>query len=170
MRLDQLTLNAPPFPEKGRDNVQEAIPSAQQLSHGVVGLAISLCLFGPAVASDVSIIATVDKTTVDMGRPITLTVTITGDARQLKEPKLDLPQAFNIIATGQSSNLSLRGKAVERSVSFTYVLVANEAGTFQLGPFRIEREGEPLLTYPIEIVVHKPALPPGLKPQGGYSL
>lgn len=124
----------------------------------------------PAWAQGVRISAQVDKTTVDVGAQLTLTITIEGDFAQANLKPLELPKVFQVVAQSRASNLSVEAGGVKRSVSLVYVLLPQETGTFKLGPFKIVHRGEPLLTDPIEITVNKPVLPPHLSPQPRYIL
>ena len=120
-----------------------------------------------AFAQDLTFSAKVDKTTVDLGDPISLTITLSGDLSGIQLPALQLPEGFVVAGRSQSTNFSIRAGAMERSMSLLYVLIPQRAGTFQLGPFRIEHQHRNVQTDPIEITVKKPALPPSLKtPQG----
>ena len=114
--------------------------------------------------------ARVDKTGVDVGSTLTLTITIEGDFTKAELEPFEFPKAFAVVAQSRASNVSLRVGDVKRSVSLVYVLLAQEPGTFQLGPFQLIHQGKPILTDPIEIVVTKPNLPPQLKETPRYTL
>ena len=113
-----------------------------------------------ASAQELTFSAKVDKTTVDLGDPVTLTLTLSGDIAGIELPQIQLPEGWTVAARSQSTNFSLRAGAAERSMSLAYVLIPQQAGTFQLGPFKISRHKEKFQTEPIEITVKKPALPP----------
>jgi len=138
---------------------------------GVVGLGVTVWLLATAaLAEEVHVSAQVDKTTVELGTSVTLTITIEGDFAKAKLEPVAFPKVFAVVAQSQASNVSLRVGALKRSVSLVYVLVPQEAGTFQLGPFHILHEGKALLTDPIEVVVTKPTLPPRLEETPRYTL
>ena len=134
--------------------------------------ALTLILCAPAWASDVSLTASLDRPQAEIGQPVTLALSLSGDLTVLKGlPKAKLPDSFQIVAQSQSSNVSIRGGAVERSISFYYVLLAREAGTFTLGPFEVERkQGKPLTADPVKVVVRKPVVPPGSQPSERFIL
>ncbi|MBI3330737.1 MAG: BatD family protein [Candidatus Omnitrophica bacterium] len=128
-----------------------------------------LATFGVAAlafAQDLAFSAKVDKTRVDVGGSIQLTLTLSGDIAGVKLPAVEPPDGFSIAARSQATNFSLRAGAMERSLSLSYVLVAQRAGTFKLGPFTITHDGKTFETEPIEVTVDKPALPPRFQPQG----
>lgn len=125
-----------------------------------------------AWAQAASVTATLDKKTVDVGQPVTLTVVASGDLTTLKGlPTVTLPEPFQVVAQSQSSNFSIRGRLVEQTVSFYYVLVSREPGTFTLGPFSLQQKaGEPLTTGSLELTVRKPVVPPGSEPAEQFLL
>jgi uncharacterized protein (DUF58 family) len=150
MRLDRLTINA-----------QEALRQAR-----VLALAFLIC--GAASAAEapqeLSVSVKVDKTTIDAGTPLTLTLSFTGDLADATVPTPTFPEGFQVAAQSQATNVSVRMGAMERSISLVYVLVPTRAGTFQLGPFAVEQKDRKMETQPIEITVRKSPLPPTLKP------
>ena len=134
----------------------------------VIGLAF-LGLLAPALAArDLTFSAKVDKTTVDAGEPVTLTLILAGDLEGAKLSELQLPEGFVVAAQSQSTNFSIRAGATERSTNLVYVLVPQQPGTFQLGPFTITQQKKEFQTQAIELTVKKPVLPPPAKhrPQG----
>ena len=121
-----------------------------------------------AFAQDLTFSATVDKTTVTLSEPVTLTLTLTGDLGGVDLSELQLPEGFVIAARSQSTNFSISAGATERSMNLIYVLVPQQAGTFQLGPFAIRQHKKEFHTEAIEITVKQSSLPPPsrLRPQG----
>lgn len=121
---------------------------------------VLLALAAPVWAQDLAFSASVDKTTVDAGSPVTLTLTLSGDITGIELPKIELPEGFSVAAQSQSTNFSLRAGAAQRAVSLAYVLIPREAGTFRLGPFKLTHQQKEFQTEPIEITITKPVLPP----------
>jgi len=163
MRLDTLTVNT-------QDALQQAQSLAQRHNHHVGRLvvlcAVVLGVSASAWAQDFTFSAKADKTSVKIGDPIELTITLGGDLTGIKIPTFDFPKEFVVAARSQETNFSLRGRGVERSMSLLFVLVPQHAGTYQLGPFAIERNGTVVKTEPIPVAVEKSALPPRFQPQG----
>jgi hypothetical protein len=118
----------------------------------------------------VRISAQVDRTTVEVGGQLTLTITIEGDVQKIGFEPFEFPKAFRVAAQSRATNLSMELGRITRSISLIYALVALEPGTFQLGPFELIHRGETLSTEPLEIVVTKPVLPPTLKPSDRFVL
>ena len=118
---------------------------------------------GDADVQGLRLSAQVDKTTVEVGSQLTLTLTIEGEFAKAELQPFEFPKALPVVAQSRSTNLSIQLGRVQRSVSLVYVLLAKEPGTFQLGPFQVTYQGKPILTDPIQIVVSKPVLPPHLE-------
>lgn len=117
-----------------------------------------------AEKQELAVSAKVDKTAVDVGTPITLTLTLSGDLSGVQLPTPKFPDDFQVAAQSQATNISMQGGAVERSMSLVFVLMPTRDGTYQLGPFTVTRQNQNVETVPIEITVKKPVLPPTLKP------
>ena len=124
------------------------------------------CSVGTVRAEEIGVSAKIDKTTTDVLNPVTLTITLSGDLEGLKLPTPTLPQEFAVAGQSQSTNFSMQAGVVERSMSLSFVLIPQKAGTFKLGPFTVEHHKKEFQTVPIEITVKKSALPPKLQPQG----
>ncbi len=132
-------------------------------------------VWGPARAGhadDLTFTARVDKTTVELGTPIQLTLTLDGDLESVQQlPTVTLPEGFEVAAHQQTSSVVVKQGAAHQSVTLIYQLVPQRAGTFALGPFTLQRKGGAIPTQAIQITVEKPALPPSLGSSGPrYSL
>ncbi|MBI3320824.1 MAG: BatD family protein [Candidatus Omnitrophica bacterium] len=122
----------------------------------------------PAWAQELKISAKVDKTTVNIGEPVTLIITLSGDLSGLTMAPPQLPDGLAVAARSQSTDFAIHAGMMERSTSLIYVLIPQQAGVFHLGPFKAVRDRAEFQTAPIEITAKKPTLPPSLKPpQGG---
>ena len=157
------------------------LPSKRRLA-SLWALLLGLALYGPAQAPvcaegrdadqqpSITISAQVDKTAVEVGDRVTLTITVDGELTNVNMQDFNLSDGLRIVAQSRASNVSVGGGEVKRSVSLTYVLLAQEPGTFQLGPFKLVHQGQSVLTEPIEIVVKKPVVPPTQKDTQRYTL
>ena len=112
----------------------------------------------------------VDRTTVNVGEPLALTITVEGTIQQVELKPVEFPNAFRVIAQSRSTHLSMESGQVKRSISLVYALLALEPGHFTLGPFEAQRRGQSLLSDPLEITVNKPTLPPTLSPSERFML
>lgn len=125
----------------------------------------------PAAATQaVKISAQVDKTTVNLGTQVTLTITVEGDLDHVNLKTWEFPKALPVVAQSRASNVSIGQGEVTRSVSLTFILVPQEAGTFQLGPFEATHLDTDVKTQPIEITVKKPVVPPSAPATQRYIL
>ena len=120
-----------------------------------------------AVAQDTSFSAAIDKTAVNAGEPVALTLTLSGDIGGIEVPVFEFPEGFTVASRSQSSNFSIRLGTIDRSLTLAYLLIPQQAGTFQLGPFQITHKGQTFSTEPLTVTVEKPAIPPHLGPEGG---
>ena len=138
-------------------------------------LAIFLCgaagLLGsiPAArAEDLAFSAQVDQTTVAVGAPLTLTLTMSGDLAGVNIPAFEFPDGLAVAARSQATNVIVKAGAAQRSTSLQYLLVAGRPGTYRLGPFAIVRQGQEIKTDPIDLTVEPPAAaPPPQRPAKG---
>lgn len=65
---------------------------------------------GPADAGALAFTASVDRTTVAINQPLTLTITLSGELPRLDAPPdFDMPQPFVVAARSQSTNVSIGG-------------------------------------------------------------
>ena len=80
---------------------------------------------------------------------------------------LEFPEGFTVASRSQSSSFSIRLGTIDRSLTLVYLLIPQQAGTFQLGPFQITHKGQTFSTEPLTVTVEKPAIPPHLGPEGG---
>ena len=143
--------------------------ASRSTAHRLIRWVLWLVTFGIAAlawAGDLSFSAKVDKTSVELGQPINLTIILSGDLTGVELPPLEFPEGFSIAARSQSTNFSIRSGAMERSMSLIYVLVPQRLGTFQLGPFRLQHGQQELKTEPIDITVKKAPVPSPSQPQG----
>jgi hypothetical protein len=132
-----------------------------------------LMLIGSAVylrCQDVTFRATVDRNSVRIGEPVTLTVSVSGNAARIPKPELPEMTGFDIQSQGSSRNFSFVNGKMQTSVSYSYVLVPRRIGKFTIGACEITLGGKTLRTAPIEIEVVGSEKPGKKKPTpGGHS-
>jgi len=104
-------------------------------------------------ADDISISANVDRQEIAIDEQLTLSITIAGSVSNI--PNLEIPQldGFTSYSSGRSQNISIINGRVTSSVSFTYMLVPNDAGDYTLGPFTINYKGKTYSAGPIDVKV-----------------
>ena len=131
-----------------------------RLALAALAAAVPALLPSPAFAEGVKISAQVDKTTVNIGTQVTLTITVEGDLDHVNLKEWKFPDALPVVAQSRASNVTIGQGQVTKSVSLTFVLVPQEPGTYQLGPFEASHEQTDVKTQPIELTVKKPVVPP----------
>lgn len=106
-----------------------------------------------AVAATIQFEASVDRTRASQSEPIRLTLRITSD-KQLSQvtPAFDLKD-FHVEGPATSTRMDMRNTNITFTRELTYALYAKQAGTFTLGPFQLEMDGEHYQTKPITIEI-----------------
>ena len=137
----------------------------------VLAVALGLCAAeAPPVKPDITISAATDKTAADVGDPITLTLTLAGNLHSVEPPQLSFPPALHVASQMQSTNIAIKSGVMEKSLSYAFVLIATEPGTYQLGPFRVTKDTQTYATDPITITIKKSAVPKNLEPTERLSI
>jgi hypothetical protein len=116
---------------------------------------------GPARAAEFR--AEVDRMSVSVGGQIVLRLTVAGAGQASPRIRIAPPNGFESYSLGTSQNISIRNGQVETSVTESFVLVAKKEGSFRLGPFEINLNGEVLRTHAIIVQV----VAGGTQPQEG---
>jgi hypothetical protein len=121
-------------------------------------------------ADDISISADVDRQEIAMDEQVTLTITVSGSVSNIPQPSIPSLDGFTAYSSGRSQNISIINGQVNSSVTFTYILVPNEAGDYTLGPFTINYKGQAYSAGPINIkvlprAVKQPTVPSYTYPQ-----
>ena len=116
------------------------------------------------------ITARVDRTSVEVGQVLTLTIVVDGAVDRVQFSPIEFPKAFEVVAQNRASNMSIQGGVLSRSMSLIIVLGAVEVGTFTLGPFTVTQGNDTAKTDPIEVIVKKPIVPPGSEETPRYNL
>ena len=136
---------------------RERPPPERWRAAALLGLAVGIS--ATAWAQELTFTAKVDKTTVEFGEPITLTLTLSGDLSDVTLAPLQLPEGVVVVGRSQSTHFTLHDGVAERSMSFTYLLAPQRTGMVPLGPFTVRRRKSVYQTDPIEITVKKKSAP-----------
>jgi hypothetical protein len=115
-----------------------------------------VCLLPVAAACEsLSISASVDKNTAQVGEQINLQIVVAGDTSNVPEPSLPPLSNFTVYSSGRSQSVSIVNGKVSSSVTFNYAIVPNAEGKQTIGSARIVSGGKEYRTQPIEINVTK---------------
>lgn len=107
---------------------------------------------GLLAAEDVRFEATVNRTQVELGAVIMLTLTVEGDV-QPRPVELPPMEGFESRYVGPSSHISIHGTEILRRHSFMYNLYPQKTGTLTIPPVTTVLGGQTYRTEPIEIEV-----------------
>jgi len=109
---------------------------------------ILLCLLfasvlsaGAVFAGEIKFEAFVDRDVVSLGQSIQLSLRLNG-SRDLPAPALPDIDGFSSRYVGPSTSMSIVNGRMSSSITHIYRLVPLKTGTFSLGPFQIEYEGD----------------------------
>ncbi|MEO0004818.1 MAG: BatD family protein [candidate division WOR-3 bacterium] len=131
-------------------------------------LLILSVIWGVLFGAEINFSASVDRTTVGLGEPFQLTVTVEG-ANIARVPRPQLPEldGFDNLGSSQSQSTSIaiiNGRVQQQTaISFVYTLVPKRLGELTIGSCRIVYNNTEYTTEPIKIQVVKSA--PGQKPR-----
>lgn len=107
----------------------------------------------PLRGEEVTFKATVDRTRIEMGEVMTLTVTVSSGSAKVPKPSLPPMNDFSIVSRGSSRSFSFVNGKMRTSVSYTYALTPKGKGTFTIGACEIVLKGKTYRTAPIEVTV-----------------
>jgi hypothetical protein len=129
----------------------------------VAGIMVALAMFccGP-VAGAATVTATIDRSTIAAGESVTLSISFQG--ANVAQPNLPPLPTFQLAGTG--SAFSFDGTRGVAQQTFTYQLIATQAGDFVIPAFQLKVGAETLTTQPIQIKV----VPPGTAAAPGATM
>lgn len=121
---------------------------------------VLICLMLPGVvqrvvAQDVNVEATVSETSIFSGERVALTIEITGDFNNVSRPNLPDFQGLRLLSNIPSTSRSfsfINGKT-SASYSYSYSLLAQNAGKYEISSISIEIDGTEYRTAPISVTV-----------------
>ncbi|MEO0069100.1 MAG: BatD family protein [candidate division WOR-3 bacterium] len=117
---------------------------------------------GLAFGAEINFSASVDRTTVGLGEPLQLTVTVEGaNIGRVPKPQLPVLNDFDNLGSSQSQSTSIsiiNGRVQQQTaISFVYTLVPKRLGELTIGSCRIVYNNTEYTTEPIKIQVVKSA-------------
>jgi len=115
---------------------------------------VGLLVAGAAAESGAfEVRAWVDKTEATLEDHIFLTVSISGQRRLPSDPILPPLPDFSVTKGGSSSQTRIVNGSIHTSVEATYLLAPRRAGSFTIGPVRIEKKGRTYQSQPISVKI-----------------
>ncbi|MDR3049662.1 MAG: BatD family protein [Elusimicrobiota bacterium] len=103
-------------------------------------------------ADDITISASVNKTSLPLNDSLIYSVTISGNISNFPEPQIKLSD-FNVYGTGRSQSMSVINGKVSGSVVFNYTIVPKAIGKWTIAPASIKYKNQTYTTEPITVEV-----------------
>ena len=117
---------------------------------GFVGVALAAT---PPPGASLVVSSQVDKTRLAEDEPLTFSITIAGPIKTAPRVNIASLEGFQVLSTGQSQQVNVRGGAMQLAVTLHYLLLPAAPGRHRLGPVTVEYEGRRYETSPIEVEV-----------------
>lgn len=109
---------------------------------------------GSAASAAVQVGAELDRDDVAVGEQGVLTVTVNGEARDVRQPILPEIDGLEIYGGGQSQRFSFINGQVSAVHSFTFYLRPLKEGTFHIDPIVVEVDGRKTPVRAVDLQVH----------------
>ena len=93
-----------------------------------------------ALAKDINFEATINRNKVGLGQSLQLDLTFDG-AQNIPVPELSAVEGFQVRYLGPSTRMSIINGQTSSSVTYVYTLLPTKIGTFKIGPFSFEFNG-----------------------------
>jgi hypothetical protein len=105
------------------------------------------------IAQNISFTASVNNTTVAAGEQFQLTFSVNGNGTKFQAPTF---RDFSVLmGPSQSMSTQIINGSFSQSISYTYVLIAQKEGAFEIGPASIEVDGKKYQSNSLKITVVK---------------
>lgn len=110
--------------------------------------------------SEITVSSAVDKVRLTVDEPLMFSVTIAGPITSTPRVSITSLEGFQVISTGQSQQVHLRGGQMQLAITLQYLLAPTTVGSQTLGPVVVEHEGHRYQTAPLTVEVLPGAAPP----------
>ncbi len=117
-----------------------------------------LLIIATGSAYGLSITAQVDKTEATLADQIFLTLAVEGSQRGAKPQLPDLP-AFEVIPRGSTTRMQILNGRITSGVDYTYILIPQKAGTFEIGPATVSEGGSAATSNVVTLTITGEASP-----------
>ncbi len=115
-------------------------------------LMVMVLIIEAGSAYGLSLTARVDKTEATLADQIFLTLAVEGSQRSAKPQLPDLP-AFEVIPRGSTTRMQIINGQVSSGVDYTYILIPQKTGTFEIGPATVRDGGNAIASNVITLTV-----------------
>ena len=128
----------------------------------LVAFLAAITLITATAGAEITVSAFVNRTTVSVDQPVTLTIEVEGTMRSVPEPVLPpLDNDWSVRSSGTSSNMSWVNGQVSVSKSWNYTLLPRRIGTLRIGAAEVEFGDSIYRTDPIDVEVVQGTSRPG---------
>ena len=124
-------------------------------------LLLSLNLSNICFGENVSVTATVDKNSLTLEDTLQLSIIIKG-SKNTPPPELPPLPDFKVVSSGTSSSTQYINTQRSVSITYNYRLIPMNTGSIDIGPARVNINGNTYSTKPITVEVQKPSRTPAL--------
>ncbi len=107
-------------------------------------------------AFGLSVTSSVDITEIELGDPITLSISVSGDGASAPDPILPNLSDFEVYSSGKNTSISIINGRFSSTLEITYVLVPKKIGTLTIGSVKVKEKQNKASSSPIRIEVKKP--------------
>ncbi|MDD5561640.1 MAG: BatD family protein [Candidatus Omnitrophica bacterium] len=110
----------------------------------IAGLAFAFYVSGftlPCFAKELNFEATVDRNKVSLGSSLQLALSFS-NAQDIPAPQLPNIEGFQSRYIGPATMMSIVNGKVSGSITHNYLLLPTKTGTFKIGPFKFEHNGD----------------------------
>lgn len=116
-------------------------------------IALIFLVGGKTLAQDVSFTASASKTTVGAGEQFQISFSVNGNGSKFQAPTF---RDFDLLmGPNQSMSTQITNGGVSQTVSYSYILIAQKEGTYDIPPATIEVNGKKLQSNSLHITVVK---------------
>ena len=102
--------------------------------------------------ADIQITASVDKQELTLEDSVYFSITVEG-TQSSEPPELPPLDSFRIRSLGSSSSIQIINGERSSSITYNFVLIPKETGTFTIGPATVSIDGNKYQTEPITLIV-----------------
>ena len=138
---------------------------------------LSLTLSSPSLAQDVTLQASVDRTRVEVGEQIQFTVVVeSAQMGGLPQPHVPTPAGLHLSGSSSSTSMSVNfingAMATKRTTTYVFSFIAQNEGTYLLGPAQLTYEGKTIRSEQVRVEVVKASGRPKTRavPQAGQAM
>lgn len=120
------------------------------------GWLLGLLLVGLAVGeagAAVSVGARLDRPVARVGEQLVLSLEVSGELRDIGEPRLPELDGFDVYGGGSSQQLQFVNGRVDATYTFTWYLRPTRAGQFTIEPLEVDVDGAPFRSPPLQVEV-----------------